>query len=389
MKKNSEAKKINILITFGTRPEGIKLAPIIKEIKNNSDRFNLIICSTGQHKEMLNQVLNFFEIKPNIFFNLMTGDQSLAFLSSKILVEMNNILSKFTPDILLIQGDTATAFLTALVAFYNKVKVGHVEAGLRTYNKHNPFPEEINRQLISKVADLHFVPTEKSYNNLIADGSDSKSVFLTGNTIVDAIEWSINKIEKNKLKIESNNLFKRLFSDVKNKKIILVTMHRRESFGIDIGNICNALKEIANKYRNVKIVYPVHLNPNVRKSVFKILSSIKNIILTEPLDYEYFAWLMHLSNFIVTDSGGVQEEAPTFKKPVLVIRKFTERVESLKLGISKLIGTDRNSIVKHISELLDSNEIYAQMIPKSNPYGDGKASERIVKIIFDSFKSEL
>lgn len=389
MKKNSEAKKINILITFGTRPEGIKLAPIIKEIKNNSDRFNLIICSTGQHKEMLNQVLNFFEIKPNIFFNLMTGDQSLAFLSSKILVEMNNILSKFTPDILLIQGDTATAFLTALVAFYNKVKVGHVEAGLRTYNKHNPFPEEINRQLISKVADLHFVPTEKSYNNLIAEGSDSKSVFLTGNTVVDAIEWSINKIEKNKLKIESNNLFKRLFSDVKNKKIILVTMHRRESFGIDIGNICNALKEIANKYRNVKIVYPVHLNPNVRKSVFKILSSIKNIILTEPLDYEYFAWLMHLSNFIVTDSGGVQEEAPTFKKPVLVIRKLTERVESLKLGISKLIGTDRNSIVKHISELLDSNEIYAQMIPKSNPYGDGKASERIVKIIFDSFRSEL
>lgn len=389
MKKNSEAKKINILITFGTRPEGIKLAPIIKEIKNNSDRFNLIICSTGQHKEMLNQVLNFFEIKPNIFFNLMTGDQSLAFLSSKILVEMDNILSKFTPDILLIQGDTATAFLTALVAFYNKVKVGHVEAGLRTYNKHNPFPEEINRQLISKVADLHFVPTEKSYNNLIAEGSDSKSVFLTGNTVVDAIEWSINKIEKNKLKIESNNLFKRLFSDVKNKKIILVTMHRRESFGIDIGNICNALKEIANKYRNVKIVYPVHLNPNVRKSVFKILSSIKNIILTEPLDYEYFAWLMHLSNFIVTDSGGVQEEAPTFKKPVLVIRKLTERVESLKLGISKLIGTDRNSIVKHISELLDSNEIYAQMIPKSNPYGDGKASERIVKIIFDSFRSEL
>jgi UDP-N-acetylglucosamine 2-epimerase (non-hydrolysing) len=384
MGKNNKVEKINILITFGTRPECIKLAPIIKEIENNTDRFNLTICSTGQHKEMLNQVMDFFEIKPDIFFNLMADNQSLESLSSKVLVEMNSLLTKFNLDIILIQGDTTTAFLTALAAFYKKIKIGHVEAGLRTYNKYNPFPEEINRQLISKVADLHFVPTEKSYNNLISEGIDSKGVFLTGNTIVDAIEWSINKIKKNKAKIESNDFFKEVFSDGKNKKIILVTMHRRESFGLDIENICYALKEIVDKYENVKIVYPVHLNPNVKKPVFKILSGIKNIILTEPLDYESFIWLMNLSDFIVTDSGGVQEEAPTLKKPVLVIRKFTERVESLELGISKLIGTDRDSIVKHISELLDNREIYAQMIPKSNPYGDGKASERIVKIIFDS-----
>ena len=388
MEKNKKLKKIKILITFGTRPECIKLAPIIKEIENNTDRFNLTICSTGQHKEMLDQVLDFFEIKPDIFFNLMTDNQSLESLSSKVLFKMSNLLSKFNPDIILIQGDTTTAFLTALVAFYNKIKVGHVEGGLRTYNKYNPFPEEINRQLISKVADLHFVPTKKSYNNLIAEGSDPKGVFLTGNTIVDAIEWSISKIKKNKLKIESNDFFKGVFSDGKNKKIILVTMHRRESFGVDIENVCHALKEIADKYENIKIVYPVHLNPNVKNPVFKILSGLQNVILTEPLDYESFVWLMNLSSFIVTDSGGVQEEAPTFKKPVLVIRKFTERVESLELGISKLIGTDRDSIVKHISELLDNKEIYAQMIPKSNPYGDGKASERIAKIIIDSERSK-
>jgi len=373
-------KKINILISFGTRPEGIKLAPVIKCIEKQKDKFNLRVCSTGQHKEMLNQVLSLFEIKPYIFLNLMTENQSLSSLSSKLFNKMEKVISDTNPDIILVQGDTTTAFLTALIAFYKKIKVSHVEAGLRTYDKYSPFPEEINRQLISRIADFNFTPTKKSFSNLLSEGIDSKTIFMTGNTIVDALIWMTKKIEKNKHEIESKEIFKKL----KNNKTILVTMHRRESFGKDIENICYALKIVASKYKDIKIVYPVHLNPNVRKPVFEILSKIDNVILTDPLDYGSFVWLMYKSFFIITDSGGIQEEAPTFKKPVLVIRNKTERTESIDIGISKLIGTNVDSIVDNVSKLIDDKDIYNKMVTNVNPYGDGKASEKIVDIIYNN-----
>lgn len=373
-------RKINILVSFGTRPEAIKLAPVIRYIKKQNHKFNLMVCSTGQHRQMLIQVLNLFEIKPDIFLDLMTENQTLTLLSSKLFDKMGKVISDTNPDIVLVQGDTTTALLTALIAFYRKIKVGHVEAGLRTYDKYSPFPEEINRQLISRVADFNFAPTKKSFSNLLSEGIDPKTIFITGNTIVDALEWVISRVEKNKHEIESSKVFRQL----KNDKIILVTMHRRESFGKEIENVCYALKIVANKYKDIRIVYPVHLNPNVRKPVFEILQGIHNIILTDPLDYESFVWLMYKSFFIITDSGGVQEEAPTFKKPVLVIRDKTERTESIDIGISKLIGTSINSIVDNVSKLIDDKGIYNKMVTNVNPYGDGKASERIVDIIYNN-----
>lgn len=378
-------KKINILISFGTRPEGIKMAPLIKEIKKNSDKLNLTICSTGQHKEMLDQVLEFFEIKPDIDLNLMTKSQSLGALSSKVLLKMEEVFNKIKPDIVLVQGDTTTAFLAALVAFYQKIKVGHIEAGLRTYNKFSPFPEEINRQLISKIADLHFAPTKSAYDNLINEKINQDTLFLTGNTIVDAINWGIKKInnfnylEKSEEIKKINNLIN--FS----RKTVLVTMHRRESFGEEIINVCKALKHISKKYNDINIVYPVHLNPNVRKPVEKMLSGIKNIKLIEPLSYESFLYLMEKSYFIITDSGGVQEEAPTLQKPVLVIREFTERTESLELGMSKLIGTETANIVNNVTSLIENKNEYNNMISGTNPYGDGTASFKILTNIFNFF----
>ena len=375
--------KVKILVSFGTRPEGIKLAPVIKCIEKQKSRFDLSICSTGQHKEMLRQVINFFEIKTDFSLNLMTENQTLSSFSSKLINKIDSIFNSISPEIILIQGDTSTAFLTALIAFYKKIKIGHVEAGLRTYDKYNPFPEEINRQLISKVSDFHFAPTKKAQNNLIAEGISTESIFLVGNTIVDAIKWGINKIKMKKDKVMSNEIFQKISND---KKIILVTMHRRESFGEDIKNVCYALKSIASNYKDIQIVYPVHLNPNVRKPVFEILSKEDNIILTDPLDYELFIWLMYNSYFIVTDSGGVQEEAPTLKKPVLVIRKKTERTESIDLCLSKIIGTKKESIINNISKLIKNKNIYDKMIASSNPYGDGKASDKIVDIIYKKLR---
>ena len=403
-------KKIKVLISFGTRPEGIKVAPVIKQIQKNTDKFELIVCSTGQHKEMLSQVIDFFELKPDIELNVMTQNQSLGMLSSKLIGNMEEVFQNTRPDIVLVQGDTTTAFLTAFIAFYQKIKVGHIEAGLRTYNKYSPFPEEINRQLVSRVADLHFVPTKEAYDNLINEGVEKDCIFLTGNTIVDAINWGINKINKNNkrnIKNKNKNTNKDEYTYiVKNnlasesedinylesligsdRKVILVTMHRRESFGEDIKNVCEALKFLSQKYKDIDIVYPVHLNPNVSNPVHEILGNIENIKLIKPLSYEPFLWLMNRSYFIITDSGGVQEEAPTLKKPVLVIRKFTERAESIRLGISKLVGTDKQNIINNASLLLDSEEEYKKMIAEKNPYGDGKASERIVSAILSYFKN--
>lgn len=363
---------------MGTRPEGIKLAPVVRLLKKRLKAFEFKICSTGQHKEMLDQVLSFFEINPDYELNLMTKNQSLGYLSSRILNKMNKVFSKADPDIILIQGDTTTAFLTALSAFYRGIEVGHVEAGLRTYDKYNPFPEEINRQLISRVTDFHFAPTRKAYDNLIGEKVDRQNIIFTGNTIVDAVLWSIKKIMKGKKALDDREPFKRLD---KKRKIILVTMHRRESFGRDIEDVCSALKTIATRYESIQIVYPVHLNPNVRKPVFELLGKVDNIKLIDPLDYESFLWLMNRSYFIITDSGGIQEEAPTLKKPVLVIRKKTERPESLNMGISRLVGTDPRNIIDNASELLDDEVSYRKMISGKNPYGDGHAAEKILDFI--------
>ena len=372
--------RINILVSLGTRPEGIKLAPVIKAFERNQQLFRSTICSTGQHKEMLDQVMDFFEIKPDVLLNLMTENQTLGSLSVKILQNMEKVLERVSPDILIVQGDTTTAFLTALAAYYKKIKICHVEAGLRTYNKFNPFPEEINRQLISRIADYNFTPTEKSKNNLIDEGINSDTIFLTGNTIVDALEWGMEKIKSRQADIEKKGIFKRI-SGSDNERIILVTMHRRESFGEELKNVCFALKKVAEENKSIKIVYPVHLNPNVKKPVYSLLSGLDNIILMEPLCYEDFLWLMYKSYLIITDSGGVQEEAPTLKKPVLVIRKFTERPESVEKGISRLVGTETEAIIREISLLLNNENEYKKMIAVSNPYGDGRASERIINII--------
>jgi len=371
--------KINILLCMGTRPEGIKLAPVVELLKKQSNTFKFKICSTGQHKEMLDQVFSFFEVNPDYDLNLMTKDQSLGYLSSRILNKMNEVLDSTNPDLILIQGDTTTAFLTALSGFYRGVKVGHVEAGLRTYDKYNPFPEEINRQLISRVADLHFAPTRKAYDNLVNENVNNQNIIITGNTIVDVILWGTKKILNSKKTLEDKGPLKGLDRD---RKIILVTMHRRESFGREIENVCKALKIISGKYEGIQIVYPVHLNPNIRKPVFKLLGKADNIILTDPLDYESFLWLMSRSYFIITDSGGVQEEAPTLKKPVLVIRKKTERMESLDMGISRLVGTETRNIIDNVSELLDNESSYRKMISNKNPYGDGNAAQKILDFIF-------
>jgi UDP-N-acetylglucosamine 2-epimerase (non-hydrolysing) len=385
MASKSGKKKTKVLVSFGTRPECIKLAPVIKQLENQNDMFDLKVCTTGQHKEMLDQVINFFDLKPDFFLNLMTENQTLGSLSSKLLNGMDNIFSQINPDIVLVQGDTTTAFLVAIAAYYKKIKVGHVEAGLRTYNKFNPYPEEINRQLISRVADFNFAPTQKAIDNLKHEGIDDSTVFFTGNTIVDAVKLGIKKIESDE-GIVNTKLRNDLGKIAGKKRLILITMHRRESFGEEIKNVCFALKNIAKKYPDIQIVYPVHLNPNIKKPVYEILSDIPNILLIEPLDYPSFIWIMKKSYFIITDSGGVQEEAPTFKKPVLVIRKHTERPESLELGISKLIGTDEKEIEKNISGLVESKDLYESMIPAKNPYGDGKASAKIVNILYNNLK---
>ena len=384
MPKTDNSKKTNILITFGTRPEAIKLAPIIKILPSYKKYFNFKVCSTGQHREMLKQVIDFFEIKPDFKFDIMADNQKLSSLSAKVLGTMDEVFGKFIPDIVLIQGDTTTAFLTALFSYYNKVKIGHVEAGLRTYDKYNPFPEEINRRLISNIADFNFAPTKTSYDNLIGEKVSKDTICISGNTIVDAINWGLEKIKKYKNSIQKLEPFNKIDY---NKKIIVVTMHRRESFGNDIMNVCHALKEIAGKYAGVQIVYPVHLNPNVREPVFSLLSNVKNILLIEPLNYESFLCLMNSSYFIITDSGGIQEEAPTLKKPVLVIRKKTEREESLKLGFSKLIGTSKETIIKEASNLIENEIDYMKMMPLINPYGDGNAAEKILNFIKENINA--
>jgi len=372
--------KKNTLFIFGTRPEAIKLAPLIKEFEKFPHKFNIYVCSTGQHKEMLNQVLDFFKIKPHYNLNVMTDNQSLYDLTSILIKKIEYVIEDSNPDIIFVQGDTTTAFVGALAGFYNKRIVAHVEAGLRSYKKYSPFPEEINRVLISRLADIHFAPTERAKNNLNEEGIH-KNIWVVGNTVIDALLLGLQLI-----KTENNEEYYNYFKFIDfSKKIILVTGHRRESFGKPFENICFALKEIANCFKDVEIVYPVHLNPNVRTPVNRILGDHERIHLIDPLDYPKLIWLMYKSYIILTDSGGIQEEAPSLGKPVLVMRDVTERIEGIEAGTAKLVGTSKDKIVEEVSRLITDKEEYNKMAKAGNPYGDGKTSRRIVNIINEIF----
>ncbi|MGI7011754.1 non-hydrolyzing UDP-N-acetylglucosamine 2-epimerase [Citrobacter braakii] len=367
-----------VLIVFGTRPEAIKMAPLVNEIKKNR-KIDLKVCVTAQHREMLDQVLELFEITPNYDLNLMKAGQTLNDITSAILINMRPILREYQPDIVLVHGDTSTTFAVSLAAYYEKVAIGHVEAGLRTGDIYSPWPEEANRKLTSVLTDYHFAPTESSRNNLIKEGYNADKIIVTGNTVIDALHIAKNKIDGN------GNISSELAANFqflsKDKKMILVTGHRRESFGRGFENICEALAEIARKNENVQIVYPVHMNPNVREPVNRILSGIHNVYLIEPQQYLPFVYLMDKSYLILTDSGGIQEEAPSLGKPVLVMRDTTERPEAVDAGTVKLIGTNKEQIITSVVELLSNKCLYKKMATAVNPYGTGQSSNKIIRFL--------
>ncbi|NRB60107.1 MAG: UDP-N-acetylglucosamine 2-epimerase (non-hydrolyzing) [Winogradskyella sp.] len=368
MKKN--------LIVFGTRPEAIKMAPLVKTFEHYTDSFETKVCVTGQHREMLDQVLDFFEIVPDYDLDLMKPNQSLFDLTSRIFSELQNILNDFKPDFTFVHGDTTTAMVAAISAFYAGSKICHIEAGLRTFNLTSPFPEEANRQLVSRVTNYHFAPTDNSKGNLLAENIKSNAVVVTGNTVIDALLIGLKKIERNPS--QEVLKMKELFVD---RKVILVTGHRRENHGKGILNICKALKNIAIKNEDVIIVYPVHLNPKVQKPVRDFLSDISNIHLIPPLNYPEFIWLMNRSKLIITDSGGVQEEAPSLGKPVLVMRETTERPEAVDAGTVVLVGANAELIEKEANDLLENDDRYERMSKLHNPYGDGRSCEKIIDFI--------
>ena len=373
---------MRVLTVFGTRPEAIKLAPVIKALGAHPDRFRLTVCVTAQHREMLDQVLQLFDIQPDHDLNIMKPRQDLSGITSEILLKLRDLLGKIKPDLVLVQGDTTTTFAASLAAFYQKTRVGHVEAGLRTEDKYKPFPEEINRHLTSVVADYHFAPTERAKVNLLEEGTPADRIYVTGNTVIDALFWILKdqSTPENRKRIE-DYFSEKLRISLDDRRLILVTAHRRESFGSGFESICLALKEIVSKNPDVRIVYPVHLNPNVQEPVYRIIGKMDRIDLVEPLDYEPFVYLMNRSYLILTDSGGVQEEAPSLGKPVLVMREVTERPEAVQAGTAKLVGTRTESILGETQKLLDHPEEYRRMAGIKNPYGDGKSSERIVRIL--------
>lgn len=370
------AKK-NVLIVFGTRPEALKLAPVIAAFRRDS-RFRVWTCLTGQHREMVDQVLKLFRLRVDFDLDLMTKGQTLSDLTSRLFPKLDPVLSKSRPDLIMVQGDTTTAFAVALKSFYERIPVAHVEAGLRTYNKYHPFPEEINRVLISHLGDFHFAPTLAAQRNLLREGIPVNKVFVTGNTVVDALKEVRCRLASDEIKLPARLPM--------GKKILLVTAHRRESFGKPMREICEALKELAQTHPNVAIIYPVHLNPNVQKVAHKILHGLSNVYLWKPLSYLEFLMLMEKCYLILTDSGGVQEEAPSFGKPVLIMREVSERNEGIRLGIAKLVGTSKTKIVSEAKRLLDDPQTYRKMVGKKNPYGDGRASERIVRLTAKALK---
>ena len=388
---------IKVFVIFGTRPEAIKLAPVINELRKHPSDFETLVCVTGQHREMLDQVLNFFEIVPDYDMNIMSANQDLFDVTGKTLGGLRKTLKRERPDLVVVQGDTTTAFVASLAAFYFKVAIGHVEAGLRTYKKYHPFPEEKNRHMVTVLADYHFAPTQWAMENLLREGISGENIWVTGNTGIDALLLTRKKLEGNAAEnhwkgffLDKWNLDLNCYGEGEKRRLILVTSHRRENFDGGFERICQALMEIASRNKNVGIVYPVHLNPNVRRPVFDILYSnasghgINNIHLLEPLEYAPFVYLMNKSYLILTDSGGVQEEAPSLGKPVLVMRDTTERPEGIEAGIVRLVGTSVNNIIKEAQKLLDSREYYKEMSKRANPYGDGNSAVRIVSTLRES-----
>lgn len=368
-----------VIFIFGTRPEAIKMAPVIIKLRKSADSIRVINIVTAQHRDMLDEILKIFNIEPEYDLNIMRRSQSLEDVTLRPLRKLSKIIKLENPSMILVQGDTTTTFIGALAGFYNRIPIGHIEAGLRTYDKYEPFPEEINRKLTAALADIHFSPTKRAAENLIQEGVPASKIFITGNTVIDALLGMIRpkyKFKKPLDKIVHNG-----------GKLILVTVHRRENFGEPLRNICSALREITHHIKNIQILFPVHPNPKVHKIVFQALSNNREIHLLPPLDYQTFAHVMARSYLILTDSGGIQEEAPSLGKPVLVLRNKTERPEAVEAGTVKLIGTDTRKIVEEATILFQNENEYGRMAKATNPYGEGKASEKIVKIILDKIKS--
>lgn len=374
-----------VMIVFGTRPEAIKMAPLVRALQNRTEIFEVIVCVTGQHREMLDQVLRLFDIKPDYDLDIMKQGQDLYDVTSMVLLGMRNVLEKVHPDIVLVHGDTTTSTAAALAAFYARIPVGHIEAGLRTHNIYSPWPEELNRQITSRIATYHFAPTSLSKKNLLNEGIESDAIFVTGNTVIDSLHIVVNQLKLDE--ILSRDIEKEVIALgydtnrlLSGKKLVLITGHRRENFGNGFVSILKAIQFLARKYPDVDFVYPMHLNPNVRTPIQQVFGeyAISNLFFIEPLDYFSFVYLMDKSAIILTDSGGIQEEAPGLGKPVLVMRNTTERPEALEAGTVKLVGTDYDMIIFEVSKLLDCSEYYDTMSKAVNPYGDGNACERIV-----------
>lgn len=379
-----------VLLVFGTRPEAIKMAPLVKEFQKHPCDFKTEVCVTGQHREMLDQVLHIFDIVPDYDLNIMKQGQDLYDVTSRVLLGMRDVLKDVAPDFVFVHGDTTTSTAAALAAFYQQIPVAHVEAGLRTHNIYSPWPEEMNRQLTGRIASYHFSPTLLSKQNLLKENVDEQHILVTGNTVIDALYWVVDKINTDQtLKTPLVNQLQKFGYDVSrlsgDKKLVLITGHRRENFGDGFIHICEAIKTLSQKYPDVDFVYPMHLNPNVRRPIHEVfgehLDNLDNMFFIEPLEYLSFVYLMEKSYIVLTDSGGIQEEAPGLGKPVLVMRDTTERPEALTAGTVKLVGTDYDKIVNHVSELIDNPEAYNLMSKAVNPYGDGKACSRIVNFL--------
>lgn len=368
------AKKIKVMTVFGTRPEAIKMAPVVLELAKHPDKIVPVVAVTAQHRDMLDQVLNLFQIKPDHDLDIMAAGQTLFDITSRAMMGLDKVLQEEKPDIVLVHGDTTTTFAGALAAYYHQVSVGHVEAGLRTHNKYSPFPEEMNRKLTGSIADLHFAPTDTSEKNLLSESVDSDRIFVTGNTVIDALHRTVN----DDFRFEDEVL---QGIDFKNKRIVLLTTHRRENLGEPMRHVYRAMRRLVDEFEDVEIVFPVHKNPKVREVVQEELGGLSKVHLIDPLDYEPFANLMHRSHLILTDSGGVQEEAPALGKPVLVLRDTTERPEAVAAGTVKLIGTDEKVVYDEAKLLLTDRDEYSRMSEACNPYGDGRASQRIIQAI--------
>ncbi len=377
-----------VLVVFGTRPEAVKMAPLVKQLEARRDVFETRVCVTAQHRMMLDQILDAFEIQPHYDLDIMTGGQDLYDITTHVLAGIRPVLAEFEPDLVLVQGDTTSTFCTALAAYYEQIDIGHVEAGLRTGNIYSPYPEEINRQLTARLAKYHFAPTPLNRDNLLKENIDPGNIAVTGNTVIDALLMMVKRLENDQQRrdrvtrnIQQAGLGAGILES--GGRMVLVTGHRRESFGAGFVNICEAIRDLATSQTDLKIIYPVHLNPNVRAPVAEILSAVGNVHLIEPVSYEEFVHLMSKAYLLLTDSGGIQEEAPALAKPVLVMRENTERPEAVDAGTARLVGTDRAEIVARVTELLDDPDAYQRMATAANPYGDGTAAEKIVGFLAD------